>query len=187
MVIQQRTELRRNRILYFLSIILAVVVLTGVILQYPQAAQALQVVLFLLGLAALAAIGLALAQLYAFPKRSHAILIQRDGDIIIATNAVHEGFKLRFLRDVIGENVFSFTDQDREQLKALEADGYYPAFIVRNVRKILVLRLCTMVYDDVFCIDSSERWEHHDSSNTSEPSSHKREMPPLRVWKGTRA
>src|SRR5437763_310203 len=145
MVIQQRTELRRNRILYVLSLILAAAVLTGVILQYSGAPQILQVVLVLLGLASIVTIALALVQLYSFPKRSHAILIQREQDIIIATNAVHEGFKLRFLRDVIGENVFAFSDQDREQLKPLEVDGYYPTMLVRNVRKLLLLRLCTMV------------------------------------------
>ena len=183
MVIQQRTELHRNRILYFLSLILAVAVLAAVISQYSQASQPVQAAFVVLSLAALATIVLVLIQLYSFPKRSHALLIQREGEIVIATNAVHEGFKLRFLRDVIGENVFSFSDEDRERLKPLETDGYYPVMIVRNVRKLLLLRLCTMVFDDVFCVDSSERWEHHDSSSTSEPSFHKREMPRLRAWK----
>ena len=144
----------------------------------------MQVALLLLGVTATATLILTLLQLYSSPKRSHALLIQRDVDFIIATNAVHEGFKLRFLRDIIGESVFSFSDADRERFKSLEADGYYPAFLVRNVRKLIVLRLCTMVFDDVFCVDSSDRWEHHDSSSTSEPSFHKREMPPLRAWKG---
>jgi hypothetical protein len=183
MVIQQRTDLRRNRILYFLSLVLAAAILTGIVLQWEHVTQPMQIVLFILGLAAIGTIALALVQLYSYPKRSHAILIQRERDIVIATNAVHEGFKLRFLRDVIGESVFSFSDEDREQLKPLEADGYYAAFVVRNVRKLLVLRLCTMMFDDVFCVDPSERWEHHDSSSTSEPSFHKREMPRLRTWK----
>jgi hypothetical protein len=187
MVIQQRTDVTRNRILYFLSLILAVAVLAGVIWQYSGATQPVQAGLLLLGLAAVAAFVLTLIQFYSLPKRSHALIIQRDDDLIVATNAVHEGFKLRFLRDIIGESVFSFSDEDRERLKPLEADGYYPAFLVRNVRKLIVLRLCTMVFDDVFCVDSSDRWEHHDSSSTSEPSFHKREMPRLRAWKGLRA
>ena len=184
MVIQSRTETRRNRVLYFLTFILSITVLIGVFRQYAQSSPAMQVVL--IGLAASAAVAtlIAIVQLYAFPKRSHALIIQREGDMLIATNAVHEGFKLRFLRDVLNEHVFVFSDEDRERLKGLETDGYYPAMLVRDVRKVLLLRLCTMLFDDVFIVDNADRWEHHDSSSTSEPSFHKREMPPLRAWKG---
>src|SRR5689334_20988399 len=173
MVIQQRTEVGRNRILYFLSLILAIVVLIGVVSEYSTAGSATQGLLLAGGVAAVAAIVLVVIQLYSFPKRSHALLIQRDGDIIVATNAVHEGFKLRFLRDVLSENVFSFSDEDREKYKTLEQDGYYPAMLVRNVRKVLMLRLCTMMFDHVYCVDNTNRWEHHDSSSTPEPSFHK--------------
>ena len=119
MVIQQRTELRRNRILYFLSLILAIAVLAILISQYSAASANVQLVLLLIGLTALASVALVIVQLYSFPKRSHALLIQRDSEFIVATNVVHEGFKLRFLRDVLSENVFSFSDEDREKYKAL--------------------------------------------------------------------
>jgi hypothetical protein len=184
MVIQSRTETRRNRVLYFLTFILSITVLIGVFRQYEQSSAVMQALLIVLAASAAGAILIAILQLYAFPKRSHALIIQREGDMIIATNAVHEGFKLRFLRDVLNEHVFVFSDEDRDRLKALETDGYYPAMLVRDVRKVLLLRLCTMVFDDVFVVDNADRWEHHDSSNTSEPSFHKREMPPLRTWKG---
>jgi hypothetical protein len=170
MVIQQRTELGRNRILYLLSIILAVAVVSGVVAEYSSVGPSTQVRLAIVGTIAAAVIVLAGIQLYSFPKRSHAVLIQRDSEFIIATNAVHEGFKLRFLRDVLSENVFSFSDEDRDKYEALEQDGYVAAMLVRNVRKVLLLRLCTMIFDDVYCVDSSDRWEHHDSSSTSEPS-----------------
>src|SRR5262245_46480994 len=184
MVIHQRTELSRIRILYVLSLILAVTTRFMVVTQYSGSGQAKQGLLLVLGLAAVGAVVLAIVQFYSFPKRSHALLIQREGDIVIATNAVHEGFKLRFLRDVLNEHVFVFSDEDRERLKSLETDGYYPAMLVRDVRKVLLMRLCTMLFDDVFVVDNTDRWEHHDSSTTPEPSTHKREMPPLRAWKG---
>src|SRR5215468_6574460 len=130
MVIQSRTETQRNRVLYFLTFILSITVLIGVFRQYAQSSSAMQAVLILLAASAAAAILIAIVQLYGFPKRSHALIIQREGDMIIATNAVHEGFKLRFLRDVLNENVFHFTDEDRERFKALESDGYYPAMLV---------------------------------------------------------
>jgi hypothetical protein len=180
MVILQRTDVFRNRIIYYLTLILSL----GVIAQAVRTADSLFIAL---SVAAVPALVLCLIQLYSNPARSHAVIIQREADMIIATNAVHEGFKLRFLRDVLGENVFSFSDEDRERFKDLEKDGYYPAMVVRNIRKLLVLRLCTMMFDDVFCVDNADRWEHYDSSNTSEPTFHKREMPRLREWKGTGA
>ena len=102
--------------------------------------------------------------------------------MIVATNALHEGFKLRFLRDILGENVASFSDEDRARWKPLENDGFYAAFAVRNVRKLIMLWLCTMVFDDVFAVDRNNRWEHHDASNTAEPTYSKREMPRLTSW-----
>jgi len=185
MVIQQRSELRRNRVLYFVSLILAFTVVGGVTWEYARVIPTLQTVLAILALLAIGTIVLASIQLYSSPKRSHAVIIQRENDMVIATNAVHEGFKLRFLRDVLSENVFSFSDTDREMFRPLEADGYYPSLVVRNVRKVLLLRLCTLLFDDVYCVDPTDRWEHYDSSNTSEPSFHKREMPRFRAWKGT--
>ena len=133
----------------------------------------------------LAAIILSAAQLFALPRRSHALIIHRaDEEMVIATNTPHEGFKLRFLRDVLHENVYTLSDHDREIYKPLEIDGYHTAMVIRNVRKLLLLRLCTMMFDDVFVIDQTNRWEHHESSNTSEPTFHKREAPPLTAWKG---
>ena len=103
--------------------------------------------------------------------------------MIIATNALHEGFKLRFLRDILNDNVAVLSDEDRAQWKFLEDDGYYPALSVRNPKKILILRLCMMVFDDVFAVDPSNRWEHHDSSSTAEPAFARGEMPHLKTWK----
>ncbi len=183
MVIQQRTELQRNRILYFLSIILGGVVIADGIAGYSSASPSMQVVMVAAGVIALAAIVVANIQIFSFPRRSHALLIQRENDTVIATNAVHEGFKLRFLRDVLHEHVFAFSDEDHVQFKPLESDGYFPAMVVRDVRKVLLLRYCTMMFDDVYFVDKTNRWEHHDSSSNSEPTSHKREQPPLRAWK----
>jgi hypothetical protein len=124
-------------------------------------------------------------ELYGHPKRSQVLLFQNEEEIVIATNALHEGFKLRFLRDILGEQVTAFSDEDRARWKPLETDGFYAALCVRNVRKLIVMRLCTMIFDDVFVADRSNRWEHHDSSSTSEPSYSKREMPRLSGWKSS--
>jgi hypothetical protein len=183
MVVLQRNEVSRNRFLYWLTIFLSAVVLAGAVSGFSERSQAMQLVSLLLGLAAVVAIVLAIAHLYTHPKRSQVLLFHRDDSMTVATNAVHEGFKLRFLRDILGENVFSFSDEDRARWKALEADGFYASLYVRNVRKLIMLRLCTMLFDDVFVADRNDRWEHHDSSSTAEPSFSKREMPPLKAWK----
>ena len=183
MVVQQRTELGRIRLLYLLTIILATTGVVLVILFLPRANQSLRGGLTVLGIVALLAFILSMLQLYTHPRRSHALLVHRGTDMIIATNAIHEGFKLRFIRDVLTDNVSSLSDEDRARWKFLEADGYYPALYIKNPKKILVLRLCTMIFDDVFAVDLSNRWEHYDSSSTAEPTFARGEMPHLTAWK----
>jgi hypothetical protein len=41
-----------------------------------------------------------------------------------------------------------------------------------------------MAFDDVYFIDSTNRWEHHDCSSTSEPTFSTSEKPQIREWKG---
>ena len=183
MVVQQRTELGRIRFLYFLTLILATSAVVTSITLYSQASETLRIALAVLGAIGLVALFLTLLQLYTFPKRSHALLIQSGSEMIIATNALHEGFKLRFLRDMLNDSVTTLSDEDRLRWKSLEEDGYYAALCVKNPRKVLILRLCTMVFDDVFAVDASNRWEHHDSASTAEPSFAKGERPRLKTWK----
>jgi hypothetical protein len=183
MVVQQRTELGRIRILYLLTLILAASALVTSIALYPEAGETLRAGLLLMGVIALVALVLALLQLWSHPRRSHALLLHRGSDMIIATNALHEGYKLRFIRDVLADSVTVLSDEDRLRWKSLEQDGYYAALCVKNPRKVLILRLCTMVFDDVFAVDTSNRWEHHDSSSTSEPAFANSERPHLKTWK----
>ena len=185
MVVLQRNEVGRHRLLFILTIILSAVTLTGIVFNFSRSSPAWQTVLVIVtGVSIVAAI-LSLLQLYAYPKRSQVLLFQHDGEIVLATNALHEGFKLRFLRDILGENVTAFSDEDRVRWQSLESDGFYATLYVRNVRKLIMLRLCTMIFDDVFVADRNNRWEHHDSSSTAEPSFSKREMPPLTGWKSS--
>jgi|SRR5436190_6361110 len=183
MVVLQRTELGRIRLLYFLTIILATTALVSVVSLYSRVGDSVRIGLALLGVVALAALLLALLQIYAFPKRSHVLLMQQGNQMIIATNTLHEGFKLRFLRDMLTDSVAVLSDEDRAQWKFLEEDGYYPALSIRNPKKILILRMCMMVFDDVFAVDPSNRWEHHDSASTAEPPFARGEMPRLKAWK----
>ena len=180
MVVVQRNEVSRNRVLYLLTIVLSTVVLAGIAFNFSGRTGVLQALLVALGAAAVLALVLSAVQLWAHPRRSQVLLFQREDETVVATNAIHEGFKLRFLRDVLGENVSSFSDEDRARWKSLEANGFYAALNIRNVRKVIMLRLCTMIFDDVFVADRNDRWEHHDSSSTAEPSFSKREMPRLK-------
>jgi len=183
MVVVQRNEVSRMRVLGFLTILLAVVVLAGIAPVYSSQSDAIRFLLVLLIAAALVATILSLLQLFSYPKRSQVLLFHRDDAMIVATNAMHEGFKLRFLRDILGENVFSFSDEERVRWKGLEADGFYASLYVRGVRKLIMVRLCTMIFDDVFVADPNGRWEHFDCSRTAEPSFTKPDMPALKSWK----
>jgi hypothetical protein len=183
MVVQQRTELGRIRLLFFLTIILATTGLVSAISLYSRVTDTVAIGVALLGILSFFALVLALLLLYMHPRRSHALLVHRGAEMIVATNAIHEGFKLRFLRDILSDSVSVLTDEERARWKFLESDGYYPALCVRNPRKILVLRLCTMIFDDVFTLDVNQRWEHHDSSSTAEPSFATGDRPRLKAWK----
>ena len=185
MVVLQRNEVSRNRLIFCLTIILSAPVLAVIGMNFSGTSDLARVFFVLLAAVAVIAIGLSLLQLYVHPKRSQVLLFQNDDEIVVATNALHEGFKLRFLRDILGEQVSAFSDEDRVRWKSLEADGFYATLYIRNVRKLIMLRLCTMIFDDVFVADRSHRWEHHDSSSTSEPSFSKREMPRLTSWKSS--
>ena len=185
MVVVQRNEVSRNRLLQILAIILSAVVLGGIVTNFSQSSEPVEALLVLLGALAVLTIVISIIHLFAHPKRSQVLIFHRDEEMVVATNALHEGFKLRFLRDILGEQVTQFTDEDRLRWKALEADGFYAALYVRNVRKMMMLRLCTMIFDDVFVADRNNRWEHHDSSATAEPTFSKREMPPLTSWKSS--
>src|SRR5262249_48913946 len=133
MVVVQRNEVTRNKLIHILAIVLSAVVVADSLMNFSQASQIGQALYVLLGLIALLVLVLSFIQLFAHPKRSQVLLIQQDEDIVIATNALHEGFKLRFLRDILGENVTSFSDEDRVRWKPLENDGFYAAFAVRSV------------------------------------------------------
>jgi hypothetical protein len=185
MVVQQRNEVHRNRILNSLTIVLAASVIAGITFEYAERSEGVQVVMIVLGACSVAAIALAAVQLIGYPKRSQVLLFHLEDRMIIATNARHEGYKLRFIRDILGDSVGSFSDDERLHWKTLEADGYYPALYIRNPKKLLMLRLCTMIFDDVFVADRNDRWEYHDASSTSEPTYSNREMPPLKAWKGS--
>ena len=185
MVVVQRNEVSRNRLLSLLTVVFSISALIAVFFYFSQASQLGQLALAVLGTAAALALILSAVQLYTHPKRSQVLIFQNDEEMVIATNALHEGFKLRFLRDILGESLTAFSDEDRVKWKPLEADGFYATLYVRGVRKVVMLRLCMMVFDDVFVADRSNRWEHHDSSNTAEPSFSKREMPHLTGWKSS--
>jgi hypothetical protein len=185
MVVQTRTDVRRNRLLYILTIILSIAVLITAILQYSESSDSMRAVFLVLSIAGLLSIGLSAFQLYGLPRRSSVILIHKGDEMVVATNATHEGYKFRFIRDVLSENMTNLSDADRAKWKFLEDDGYFPALCIRNPKKLLVLRLCTMAFDDVYFIDSTNRWEHHDCSSTSEPTFSTPEKPQIRDWKGT--
>src|SRR5437016_12426125 len=104
MVVLQRNEVSRNRALHILTIILSAVVVAGMVVNFSERSQPGQAFSLLLGAIAVVAAVLSLIQLLAHPKRSQVLLFQRDDEMVVATNALHEGFKLRFLRDILGEN-----------------------------------------------------------------------------------
>ncbi len=140
MVVVQRNEVSRSRLGHWLTIVLSVIVLAAIAVNFSGRQEFAQFGLVVVGALAVLAILLSCIQLYAIPRRSQVLFFQRGDETVIATNAIHEGFKLRFLRDVFGENVRSFNDEDRARWRSLEADGFYASLLVHGVRKLVLLR-----------------------------------------------
>src|ERR1043166_635401 len=99
MVVLQRNEVTRNRILYLLAIILSAFVLANTLMNFSGSSQVVQAFYLMVALVAVIALALSIVQLVAHPKRSQVLIFHRDQEMVVATNVIHEGFKLRFLRD----------------------------------------------------------------------------------------
>ena len=180
MIVLPRNEVTRMRISSIFSVILGLAVLIGVIRTPSDSSELVRAGLLLIGAIAVAALVLALFHLFTRRRTSRAILF-RQGDLtVIATNQLHDGFKLRFFRDVLGENMVSFSDEERERWSVLEKEGFHPIFNVRNLRKTYLLSLCFMVFEEVFVFDHTNHWDYFDCRNTSEPTFPERGVGPFR-------
>ena len=179
MVVLPRSELRRNQWAGVLTCVLALAVLAGIPSAYAAAGEGARVGVILLALAAVAAAGLSVMQILAHRRGSRAVIFHESGHFVIATNLLHEGYKLRYFRDVLNEQITSFTDEERDRWRVLERVGFHPVFKVSRVRKPVLLALCFMVFDDVFVVDHTRRWDYFDSRSTSEPTHSARGVGPF--------
>lgn len=179
MVVVARSELKRMRTICILTIILAVAAVIGVISDIGSKTDAVQAALVALVLVALVAAVLAALQLWLDRGPSRAVVFHSDERMIVATDQLHQGFKLRLFRDLLTENMFAFSDDERERWSALTKEGFHPVFNLRNVRKTFLLPICFTVFDEVFYSDGSGRWDYYDCRNTSEPTYAERGVGPF--------
>ena len=170
MVVVPRNEIKRVQIGGVLTCVLSVVVLTGIVTNFMGATEFLKICMLLLAIVALSAIALSVVGVFSTRRNSKAVIIQKQDHYIVATNHLHEGYKLRFFRDVLNEKIVSFTDAEREQWKSIEQFGFHAVFNVKEVRKPVLLPLFFMVFDEVFVVDHTNRWDYFNSKNTSEPT-----------------
>jgi hypothetical protein len=170
MVVLPRSEIKRTQIGGVLTCILGVVVLAGTLANFAGASELVQVGMILLVIVALAAMALSVLGALSHRRNSKAVLFQEDDNFIVATNHLHEGYKLRFFRDILNEKIVSMTDAEREHWKVIEQFGFHAVFNVQHVRKPVLLPLCFMVFDEVFLVDHTRRWDYFNSQNTSEPT-----------------
>lgn len=181
MVVLPRSEIKRSKLGAILTLIVAVFAIASAWASFGGAGTGGRIVLVLVTLAAVAAIALALIQILANRHRSRAVIFHDGEQFVVATNHLHEGFKLRFFRDILNENITSFSDEERERWNALNRVGYHAVFRIHNVRKPVLLPLCFMVFDEVFTVDHSRRWDYFNSTNTSEPTFSDRGVGPFDI------
>ena len=117
MVVVQRNEVSRNKVIYFLAIVLSAVVIFDGFIGFSQRSQVGQLMFVLLDLAGVLAIVLSLIQLFAHPKRSQVLLIQREEEeTVVATNAL----EMRFFLEHSGCQVEIVSCTDRYVAKPID-------------------------------------------------------------------
>jgi hypothetical protein len=181
MVVVPRSEVKRTQIAGLITCVLALIVLFGTLSNFQGASDGAQVGMFLLSIVCLAGIFLSIVAILSHRGNGEAILFQEGDQFAFATNQLHAGFKLRFLRNVLDEHVVSFSDEEREHWKVLEPHGFHAVFKIQKARKTLLLPLCFMLFDDVFVVDHTRRWDHYNSKSTSEPTYSDRGVGPFDV------
>ena len=180
MIVLERSEINRMRAISMLTVILSVAVLVSIGVTFSQSSDAAQGVLLVLGLAAVSAFVLSVVHLWFHNTRSQVILFHQGQDVVIAANHLHEGFKLRLFRDLLNDDLEAFSDDDRNRWSVLTREGFHPVLNVRNARKAMLLPICFMIFDDVFVFDHTQRWDHFDCANTSNPTYAARGVSPFK-------
>ena len=180
MLVLGRNEINRARWGSILTLIMSTAVLFGIGLSFSSGTDAIHALLIGLAVAALAAFLLSAFQIWSHQARSQVVIFHQGEDMVIAANHLHEGFKLRFFRDILDDHLIPFSDEDRIKWSVLAKEGFHPVLNVRNARKTLILPLCFMIFDDVFVFDHTQRWDHFDCANTSNPTFAERGVSPFK-------
>ena len=179
MVIFPRREINRMRTGNMLGLALGFVVLVGAWRGFSETSEFGQLLLVVISLVALATIAIALVQLVSLRGSSKAIVFHDSDKMIVATNHLHDGFKLRFLRDVLNDHISAFSDDERAEWGELTRQGFHAVFKIHGVRKTFLLPMLFLAFDEVFVLDHLNRWDYFDCRNTSEPTTSKRGIGPL--------
>ena len=180
MVVLGRNEINRARLAGALAIVMASAVLIGIASIFAGSSEPVRLGLVGLGLAGVVTLILSLFQLLSRRSASKLILFHQGNDYVVATNHLHDGFKLRFFRDVLSDGVGPFSDDERIRWNVLSQEGFHPVFVIRNARKTLILPIGYMLFDEVFVCDHTQRWDYYDCRKTSDPTFSRRGVSPFK-------
>ena len=180
MVVLARNEINRVHLAGAFAIVMAIVVLIGIASIFPSSSEPVRLALVGLGLAGVVTLILSILQLFSRRTASKLILFHQGNDYVVATNHLHDGFKLRFFRDILSDGIGPFSDDERIRWSALSQEGFHPVFVIRNTRKTLILPICYMLFDEVFVCDHTQRWDYYDCRKTSDPTFSRRGVSPFK-------
>jgi len=180
MVVLARSEINRMRLVGALAIVMSVAVFVAIGVIFARSSEPVR--LSLLGLALAATITLILSTLQLFSRctASKIVLFHQGNDYVVLTNHLHDGFKLRFFRDVLSDAVGPFSDAERIKWNVLSKEGFHPVFVIQNTRKTLIMPICYMLFDEVFVCDHTQRWDYYDCRKTSDPTLAQRGTSPFK-------
>ena len=117
MVVLGRNEINRMRLAGALAIVSAIAVLIGVASTFPGSSGPVRLGLMGLGLVAVVTLVLSIFPLIYRRATSKLLLFHQGNDYVVATNHLHDGFKLRFFREVLSDAVGPLSDDDRDPVE----------------------------------------------------------------------
>ena len=170
MEVLARKELNRIRLGNALALLMALVVLLGALTFLPHTSNIGRLALIGRIFISILTLLVTVFQLASRLSRSKVILVQRGNDFTVITNSLHDGFKLRFLRDILTDAISPLSDVQRKQWELLDTEGFHPVFVLVNVRKTLIITICCLIFDEVIFYDHKQRWDYYDCTKTSDPT-----------------
>ncbi len=170
MVVVQRSEITWYRVLSLWAFVFSVSILTWTRLGFRET-EFSKVTVIVLTLFSLVIMTSSLIGLWRFRRRSKVILFKQGPETLLySSQPIEDGYKFRLFRDVIGEKIVNRYHTDDPESLPVQVKGFELVLVFSDANMPMILRLCQLLFDDVYMNDPEHVWIRYDSGSDSEPS-----------------